>query len=176
MFRKIASLTFIILLFACSEKSKIPQEVESETKQKKSFRFEDFSVSKGRLGNIQLGMKISSLKNQLSFFDSKKVDAIYFGFDGGGKANIYLFDKEPLFALVTALETDSIIAIIGLHKKLFFNSGIHVGMSVKETVSLYPKCIVEQNLMMNWEEIYDEKNNFIFVFKTDVTNRIGNYT
>ena len=87
----------------------------------------------------------------------------------------YLFDKEQLFALVTALETDSIIAIIGLHKKLFFNSGIHVGMSVKEIVSLYHKCVVEQNLMMYWEEIYDDKNNFTFVFKTDDTNRIGNY-
>lgn len=175
---KITSIFIVLTLLACTGKTKnkiSEQDKIIDSKLNAELNFNDYKVSKGQIGEIKLGLKISSLMNTLSNFTSKQLEAHDFGFDGGGNAFLYSYKNEPVFALVPAYETDSIIAIIGLHKNLLFKSGVQVGMSVKEILKFYPNCEVDLNLMTDWEEIYDDKNDFILVFKTDEENRIGKY-
>lgn len=172
-------LIFIVLsLLACS--GKIKDEISEtdkiiDVKSMKELNFSDYKVYKGQIGGIKIGMKISSLKDTLSKFSKQQVGAYDFGFDGGGDAFLYSYNNEPVFALVPAHETDSIIAIIGLHKNLIFKSGFQIGMTVKEILKFQPNCTINLNLMSDWEEIHDDKNDFILVFLTDETNRIGKY-
>jgi hypothetical protein len=171
---KITSIFLVLTIIACSGKTQNKISNGNQSTDSK-LNYKNFIVTKGKIGEIKLGMKISSIQNTLSKFSMKELEAYDFGFDGGGKAMMYVYNEEPIFALVPAYETDSIIAIIGLHKNLIFDSEVHVGMTVKEILKYYPNSKVELNLMTGWEEIYDEKNDFVLVFKTDENNQIGKY-
>jgi hypothetical protein len=176
MYFKLTSLLFLLTLFGCSERNQLSERAEAiGTTETDTLNFEEFTISKGQIGEIKIGMKLSELATALSTFNSKEIDAYDFGFDGGGKAIVYSYKNEAVFALVPAYQTDSIISIIGLHKNLVFKSGIQVGMSVDQVLRHYPNAEVELNLMTDWEEIADAKNAYILVFKTDEKSRIGKY-
>lgn len=180
-------MTIVLLLFsvvACTTNSKQQLSDEdqndvfevADTITQDELDFAAYTMEKGRLGEIKVGTKIASLQGTLNQFEVQQIEAYDFGFDGGGEAFLYSYQNEPVFALIPAYETDSIIAIIGLHQKLQTSSGIHVNMSVKEIMKVYPHCKVDLNFMTDWEEIYDRQNDFLFVFVTDEKNRIGKYT
>ena len=173
---KFTSILLFLIMASCSTKSKnLHENKTTNSKLNSELNFENFIVTKGKLGDIKVGMKISTIQNLLSKFEVKELEAYEFGFDGGGIAKMYVYKEEPIFALIPAYETDSIIAIIGLHETLIFESKVKVGLTVKEVLNYYPNCTIEQNLMMGWEEIYDSKNDFILVFKTVENNQIGKY-
>jgi hypothetical protein len=174
---KRTSLFLLLTLVACSEKNSRSETAKTtETIETDVLNFKEYKVSKGQIGEIKIGKRISELTTALSTFTSKEIDAYDFGFDGGGKAIVYSYKNEAVFALVPAYETDYIIALIALHKNLVFKSGIQVGMSVDQVLKHYPNAEFELNLMSDWEEIADAKNAFILVFKTDEEHRIGTYT
>jgi hypothetical protein len=142
---------------------------------KKEFHFEDYEIAKGRLGDIKPGETIQSNISGIYQMDVKQVPAYQFGFDGGGVAYLYSFKSEPVFALIPAYHTDSIIAVVAIHEKLKGPKSIHPKMTVTELKQLYPKTKIGYNLLMDWEELYDDKNDFSFVFMTKSPNLIGNY-
>jgi hypothetical protein len=174
--REISSILLFLIMASCALKSKNSSDKKpTPFKFSTELNFEDFIVTKGKLGDIKVGMKISTIQNLLSKFEERELEAYDFGFDGGGIAKMYFYQKEPIFALVPAYETDLIIAIVGLHENLIFKSKVRIGMTVKKVLNHYPNGIIEKNLMMGWEEIYDLENDFILVFKTDENNQIGKY-
>jgi len=165
-------LLLLAFLNSCNYTSKSVQTVKMD----REFHFEDYEISKGRLGKIKLGTTIQSNTSGIHQMDVKQVPGYTFGYDGGGMAYLYSFKGEPVFALLPAFETDSIIAIVAIHEKLKGPKGIHPKMSVKQLQKHYPGSAILFNLMMEWEEMIDAKNNFSFVFMTENADRIGNYT
>ncbi|MFD1603035.1 hypothetical protein ACFSJW_06955 [Flavobacterium artemisiae] len=74
------------------------------------------------------------------------------------------------------MDSDEILAIAVLSKKLKTANGLNPKSSVQEIQKKYPGIKVNLNLMMDWEDLHDKKNNFDFVFMTNEDNRIGEYT
>ena len=140
------------------------------------FSLNDFLVKKGSVGKIKIGDRISDHSESLKKLQIKSIEAIDFGFDGGGEAYLYSYNNEAVFGIVPAYHTDSIIGLIVLHPKLKTNSNISVGMTVKELMKLQPEAKVQLNLMNDWEEINDNGTSCFYVFKTDESNRIGDYS
>ena len=151
------------------------QKVESQKKITIGFDFEAFKISKGQIGEIKVGMNIYDAEKKLNGLTKKEAEAYDFGFDGGGKAYIYLLENEPVLALVPKMDSEEILVIIALSKNLKTNNGLNPKSKVKEVQQKYPNIEINQDLMMNWEDIYDENNDWIFVFMTDENNRIGDY-
>ena len=149
--------------------------LELEAAKKTAFSFLDYPISKGRAGNIKVGTSIRDYEKQLKSLKKRETDAYQFGYDGGGVAQVYFYKDEPVFALIPALETDSILAIIVMNENFQTVSSVRVGMKVQEVSSLYPNVKVQINELMEWEEIYDQKNDFQLVFKTTDEDRIGVY-
>ena len=150
------------------------QKVESQKKITIGFDFEAFKISKGQIGEI-VGINIYYAEKKLNGLTKKEAEAYDFGFDGGGKAYIYLLENEPVLALVPKMDSEEILVIIALSKNLKTNNGLNPKSKVKEVQQKYPNIEINQDLMMNWEDIYDENNDWIFVFMTDENNRIGDY-
>lgn len=141
----------------------------------KKVNFNEYVVSKGKLGSIELSMTISECNKALTPFTRVVRDAYDFGFDGGGISYVYSYEDQPVFALIPAYETDSIIAIAVLSDRIPFENKSYVGISVKELLEQNPKQQVYINLMMNWEELLLEKEQLVYIFNTSETNRIGKY-
>ncbi len=168
-------LTFFIViatLVSCNSSKKSKQSVEL----KSEFSFEDYDIAKGRLGKIKLGTTIQSNTSVIHQMTVKQTPAYMFGFDGGGMAYLYSYKNEPVFALIPAYETDSIIAIAAIHEKLTNSKVIHPKMTVAEIKKIYTNTKIGLNLMMDWEEIEVERGDFTFVFMTESPTRIGIYS
>jgi hypothetical protein len=150
--------------------------LKREEEKKTAFSFLDYPISRGRVGNIKVGTQITSYYRQLKSLKKSETTSYQFGFDGGGIASVYSFKNEPVFALIPALETDSIIAIIVMNENFQSISRVRVGMKAQEVSSLYPLAKIQVNEMMNWEEMYDKENNFSLIFKTKNEYRVGVYT
>ena len=180
---KITLILLIILQLSCkndTEKQIKPsnignQKVESQKKKTKGFDFEAFKISKGQIGDIKVGMNIYDAEKKLNGLAKKEAEAYDFGFDGGGKAYIYLLENEPVLALVPKRDSEEILVIIALSKNLKTNNGLNPKSKVTEIQEKHPNIEINQDLMMSWEFMSEEKNNWDFVFMTDDNNRIGEY-
>ena len=93
----------------------------------------------------------------------------------GGKAYIYSLENEPILALVPKRDSEEILVIIALSKNLKTNNGLNPKSKVTEIQEKYPNIEINQDLMMSWEFMSEEKNNWDFVFMTEENNRIGEY-
>lgn len=180
---KLTLTILTILQFSCINDTKKQikplnienQKVELQKKKTIGFDFEAFKISKGQIGEIKVGMNIYDAEKKLNGLTKKEAEAYDFGFDGGGKAYIYLLENEPVLALVPKMDSEEILVIIALSKNLKTINGLNPKSKVKEVQQKYPNIEINQDLMMNWEEIYDENNDWIFVFMTDENNRVGDY-
>lgn len=180
---KLSLLIFIILQFACKDNTekqaetwnKRVQEVKSEVKKSNNFDFEKLEISKGQVGEIKVGMNLNDAEKFLKQLTKKEVEAYDFGFDGGGKAYLYSLGNEFVIGLVPQIDSEKIIAIIALSKNLKTINGLNPKSAVAEIQAKYPNIKIKQNLMMEWESIKDDKNNWEFVFMTNENNQIGEY-
>ena len=151
-------------------------KTETKGKENIEFNFDNFLISKGQIGEIKVGMNLNNAEKLLREMTSKEVEAYDFGYGGGGKAYIYSIYDEPIFALITNFETGKIIALIAISNKLKTNNGLNPNSKVADILKIYPKMMINQDEMTNEEYLYDQKNKWSFIFKTDEKNRIGEYT
>ena len=151
------------------------QKVETQEIKTNTFEFEKFKISKGKIGDIKIGMNIIDAEKMLNGLTKEEAEAYDFGFDGGGKAYIYSLENEPILALVPKRDSEEIFVIIALNKNLKTNNGLIPKSKISEIQNKYPNIEINQDLMMDWEYMYDEKNNWNFVFMTEENNRIGEY-
>jgi hypothetical protein len=180
---KLTLVILIILQLSCkndTEKQIKPSnsgthKVESQKKKTKEFDFEAFKISKGQIGEIKVGMNIYDAEKKLNELTKKEAEAYDFGYDGGGKAYIYSLENEPILALVPKRDSEEILVIIALSKNLKTNNGLNPKSKVTEIQEKYPNIEINQDLMMSWEFMSEEKNNWDFVFMTEENNRIGEY-
>jgi hypothetical protein len=180
---KLALLVLLTLQVSCKSDTENQTEIlNSKTEEflpqkNKSgiFNFEEFEISKGKIGDIKVGMNINDAEKKLNLLTKKEAEAYDFGFDGGGKAYIYSLKNEPVLAIVPKRDSEEILVIIALNKNLKTSNGLNPKSKVEEIQQKYPNIEINQDLMMDWEEMYDEKNDWIFIFKTDENNRIGEY-
>lgn len=178
---KIKLVLLILILTQISCKNNNENQVVISNNQKKiekvikKFDFDNHIISKGQIGNIKVGMNIDQAEKSLIELTKKEVEAYDFGYDGGGKAFIYSFEDEPILALVPKRDSKEILVIIALSKNLKTNNGLNPKSNVKEIQKKYPTISINQDLMMSWEFMHEEKNNWDFVFTTEENNRIGEY-
>ncbi len=151
------------------------KKIETQKKKPKTFEFEKFKISKGKMGDITIGMNIIDAEKEIYELTKEEAEAYDFGFDGGGKAYIYSLKNEPILALVPKRDSEVIFAIIALNKNLKTTNGLNPKSNISEIQNKYPNIEINQDLMMDWEYMYNEKNNWNFVFLTDENNRIGEY-
>jgi hypothetical protein len=143
--------------------------------EKTQFNFSRFTIKKGQVGPIKIGMTIADAEKQIPQLSKKVTNAWDYGFDGGGKAYLYSLNNEPVLALVPAFNSQKIISIIALSEQLKTNSGISPKTTVAEILKKYPNAVIYQSAMMNWEYIDIENNHWYFVFQTDENHLIGKY-
>lgn len=180
---KLTLLSLFILQLSCKNDTEKQvktwnnqiQKVESKRKKNKDFDFKKFEISKGKIGEIKIGMNIKDAETKLNELIKKEVEAYDFGFDGGGKAYIYSFKNEPVLGLIPKRDSEEILVIIALSKNLKTNNGLNPKSKVIEIQERYPNIEINQNLMMGWEFMSDKKNNWEFVFITEDNNSIGEY-
>jgi hypothetical protein len=141
----------------------------------KKFDLDNLIISRGQIGNIKVGMNIGDAEKSLIELTKKEVEAYDFGYDGGGSAYIYSFKNEPILALVPERDSKEILVIIALSKNLKTNNGLNPKSTVKEIQKIYPAIEINQDLMMSWEFMHQENNNWDFIFMTEENNRIGEY-
>lgn len=180
---KLALLILTTLLLSC--KNTIENQIEplniriqkneAQKGKTKKFDFEKVKISKGQIGEIKVGMNINDAEKTLTELTKKEAEAYDFGFDGGGKSYIYSLENEPIIALVPKRDSEEILAIIALSKNLKTNNGLNPKSKVTEIQEKYPNIEINQDLMMSWEFMFEEKNNWEFVFMTEENNRIGEY-
>lgn len=178
------SLIILILLqFSCKDKTEKQietstnkvQEVKAQTKPTTKFDFGKFQISKGQIGDIKVGMNINDAEKLLKQFTKKEAEAYDFGFDGGGKAYLYSLENEYILGLIPKMDSDEILAIVAISENLKTTNGLSPKSTIAAIQAKYPTLEIKQNLMMDWEFIQDQKNNWDFVFMTDETNQIGEH-
>lgn len=106
------------VLFGCERKQQVtttPDEVFSVAKKTSSDDVFQWQIDKGNLGPIRVGSHIKDLGGVLSGLDRTAVDVDVYKYGGGGKAYEYRKNGILLFALMPAMETDSIIAVMAVH-------------------------------------------------------------
>ena len=180
---KIILFFLIISLLSCKDKKEKLTETlnnqiqKSELKENTNnkFNFDSFLISKGQIGQIKIGMNIIDAQKLLSQMNKKEVEAYDFGFDGGGKAYIYSLENEPILSLIPKRDSQEILAIIAINQKLKTNNGLNPKSSIIEILKKYPEMDINQDLMMGWEFMHQESNNWDFVFMTEENKRIGEY-
>jgi hypothetical protein len=175
-------LLFGLLLFGCNsttkteiEKDKTGLTTQNQNKSTTDFEFDKFRILKSQLGEIKIGMTIQEAEKQFTRLTKKMDKATNFGFDGGSPAYLYYSGDELIFGLIPKLETDTLLFIIALHKKLQTTDGLNPNSTVGELLQKYPDLKVQQDLMNSWEFFQDEKNGWDFIFVTDEKTEIGEY-
>ncbi|MDX6189269.1 hypothetical protein SGQ83_07925 [Flavobacterium sp. Fl-318] len=180
---KLIILLLFINLFSCKKTeenqpktyNKKINELKTKGKENAEFNFDKFLISKGKVGEIKIGMNLNDAENSLREMNRKKVEAYDFGYDGGGNAFIYSIKSEAIIALIPNRDTTKIIAIIAISNKLKTDNGLNPKSNIIDILKRYPKMEVSQDLMTENEYMYDENKKWSFIFLTDESNRIGEY-
>lgn len=176
---KTTLILLIIILISCKKETNISESNQDYVglldKNTEKFDFTKFKIKKGKIGLIEVGMTMNEAEKHIMGLIKKENEPLNYGYDGGGKAYTYYFKNEPILALIPERDTNKILAIIAIHKNLRTYNGLNPNSSVKEIQTLYPSLQVNQDLIVSWEFMYDEKNNWRFEFLTDENRRIGEY-
>ncbi len=144
-------------------------------KPNNTFAYHTFPITKSALGPIKVGSRIAHNSHHLNGLDSTGVDAFLYHYDGGGLAYDYSYKGKRLFALMPAIDTDSIIAIIVFDHNFKDNKGITARSSAKDILQHYPNISIYQDLLAGGEFIMDELNNRDFIFETKNDSLIAEY-
>lgn len=88
---KIFWIVFVgFFIYSCNtstENTKNETKTELETeKPTTEFQFSEFTIMKGQLGAIKVGMTIQEAENQFNGLIKKEDEAVNFGFGGGSPA------------------------------------------------------------------------------------------
>lgn len=137
--------------------------------------FSRFEIGRGRVGNIFVGQRLSQAESELVGLKREEIESYGVGFNGGGEVYLYSYNNEPVLALVPSYETDTLIAIVAIHKELKTKGDLHPKMAVKELVTKYPDMLFYQDLLNGGEFSDDLENEWNFVFDTKEENEIGIY-
>ncbi|KOY87471.1 hypothetical protein AD998_16195 [bacterium 336/3] len=164
---------FGLFLWSCKSDSK---NAHSSQAKQDDFNFSQFTIQKGQLGNIKLGMTIQEAEKQFSALDKKIDSANDFGLDGGSSIYLYYHKKEALFGLIPKLLTDTLYSIIVLDPKFKTIEGLHKGSSVNEILKVYPHSKAQLNWVNGNENIVDTTNHLYFVFQTQKGKQVGDYS
>lgn len=181
MMKKSILLALLFGLYSCKKETlelkKNSQEKteQSTNKAALAFNFNDFPIQKRSIGEIRIGMTIAEADKVLSKLNKKDAEAYDFGFDGGGKSYIYYLDGNPILALIPKMDSDKILAIVAISENLKLGNGLHPKSSVAAISEKYPNSKVYLNMMMSWETMHDDNNDFQFVFMTAPSEQIGAY-
>lgn len=163
--KKIIFSTAIVLLFSCTQRNKA----------NKDFAYHTFPITKSALGPIKVGSRIAHNTQHLNGLDSTGVDALFYHYDGGGKAYEYSYKGKRLFALMPALDTDSIIAIMVFDHNFKDAKGITARSRAKDILEHYPGLGIYQDLLAGGEFLMDELNNRDYIFETKNDSLIAEY-
>lgn len=140
-----------------------------------AFDFSRFKIGEGRVGNISVGQTLNQAESELVDLKREEIESYGVGFDGGGTVYLYSYNNEPVLALVPSHESDTLIAIVAIHRELKTINGLHPQMKVKELVAKYPDMLFYQDLLNGGEYSDDLENRWNFVFNTKEENEIGVY-
>ena len=140
-----------------------------------AFDFSRFKIGEGRVGNISVGQTLNQAESELVGLKREEIESYEVGFDGGGTVYLYSYNNKPVLALVPSHESDTLIAIVAIHRELKTINGLHPQMKVKELVSKYPDMHFYQDLLNSGEYSDDLENRWNFVFNTKEENEIGVY-
>lgn len=166
-------------IYSCNistENTKNETKTELETeKPATEFQFSDFTIMKGQLGVIKVGMTIQEAENQFNGLIKKEDEAVNFGFGGGSPAYLYYLGDDILFGLIPRLGTDTVLLIIAAHRELQTTNSLNPNSTVKELIEQYPDMKVSRDLMNDWEYFHDTINDWQFIFMTDEKTKIGEY-
>lgn len=119
-------------------------------------------------------MTISEAEQKFSGLRKETDQATNFGYGGGSPAYLYYEGNTIAFGLIPTLNTDTILFIIAVSKKLTTTNGLSPNSTVKEISEKYPDIYVRQDLMNGWEHISDTTNSWDFVFMTE-EKAVGDY-
>jgi len=167
------------LIYSCNtstDKTSISIKEDLEIKKPTTeFQFSDFTIMKGQLGPIKVGMTIEETENQFNGLIKKEDEAVNFGFGGGSPAYLYYLRDDILFGLIPRLGTDTVLFIIAAHRELQTTNSLNPNSTVKELIEQYPGMKVSRDLMNDWEYFRDTINDWQFIFMTDAKTKIGEY-
>lgn len=96
------------------------------------LNYQDFEIQKGQLGEIKIGMTISEAEQKFSGLRKETDQATNFGYGGGSPAYLYYEGKTIIFGLIPTLNTNTILFIIVVSKKLTTTNGLSPNSTVKE--------------------------------------------
>jgi hypothetical protein len=140
-----------------------------------AFDFSRFKIGEGRVSNISVGQTLSQAELELVGLKREEIESYGVGFDGGGAVYLYSYNDEPVLALVPSHESDTLIAIVAIHRELQTTNGLHPKMKVKELIAKYPDMVFYQDLLNGGEFSDDLENRWSFVFDTKEESEIGVY-
>lgn len=173
----LACLGLLMAIWSCSpsadrggakqESDRAYQSSAIDSKEASSpFNYDKFEISRGRLGEIEIGMTISEAEEKFVGLQKETGQATNFGYGGGSPAYLYIDQDNMAFGLIPSLNTDTILFIIAASDKFRTTNGLNPHSRVRDISKIYPRIKVNQDLMNGWEYISDETNNWDFVFRT----------
>nr|WP_322624098.1 hypothetical protein [uncultured Flavobacterium sp.] len=171
----IVILIFIVLISCTNKENPKATSPLKVSTGKSKLSWQNWQIEKGALGPLKIGSNISEYRNDLKGFDSVAVDAFLYKYDGGGVAYEYSYNKKPLFVLMPAIDTDSIIAVMTLHSDFKTIYGTSSGNSVARIVKQYKKLPVILDLLSGGEVMTDTVNRIKYVFDTPDDAHIAEY-
>lgn len=169
-------LFVFIVLISCTNKEKLktPLQVKHPAKSF-SMPWQNWQIQKGALGPLKLGSRISDYKKFLNGLDSLPVDAYLYKYGGGGVAYEYSYNKNQLFVLMPAIDTDSIIAIMALHPDFKTRYGTYPGNTAAQIFNRHKKLPVILDLLSGGEAMIDKVNRMNYIFDTPDDTPIAEY-
>jgi|GEM_PF-2284318 len=167
--RIVVPVFFLLLVASCGIFKKKKASDDKHTKkhepvEKTDAVIDEIIATNGGLGNLLIKDELDDgkLNSNINLIKSK-VDASFFGFDGGGKARLYSYKNEPVFAILKK-ENQKIKAIIAIHPDIKTNKSISVQSSLKKIKATYPDGKLIDDQMNKWSiyEIQAKKWQFTF--------------
>ena len=173
------ALVVIIILGYLASIVKEKFDHVDETSEKKHLRTippnDVWTIQKGQVGHIKVGMSMIEANKALTHFLSTKVPAHNFGYDGGGNTYLYSKVNQPFLALIPHRDSSIVLAIVAISPEIKTFHGLSPQTSVVSLNTVYTNMMMHLDEMNGWEFFEDKKNNWQFVFKTQENQRIAKY-
>jgi len=135
-----------------------------------SIQSEKIIISKGKVGELKIGMTLADGRALMKEYDEKSYDSNTFGIGGGSTAYFYSQNGDGILALIPNSNGEvKYIQVFSTNYQT--SSGIKPNSSLGDLLKVYPDLELKSNLMTNNEYFKDVENNFSFVF---MTNEFGN--
>lgn len=178
MKKRLAVTIFAFSILICCMNREKPGSYPTpkSTAAKPTSLWQNWQIQKGALGPLKIGTRIRDYKEVLKGFDSISVDAFLYKYDGGGVAYKYSYKQTPLFVLMPAIDTDSIIAIMALHSDFKTVYGTYPGSSALEIINRQKKLPINLDLLSGGETMRDTVNGINYIFNTPDEAHMAEYS